>query len=299
MSQLFRLVHLFFSPHRDSRAPTPRTRRSRPHVVGDALADGFRRPPARRGDDVSRAARGPAARGRKTDEKGMRRPRGDQAPRGVRSRRARLARARARDRDARRRSDDLETGAGGVAQRAPPGPAPERARLFVLPGDAWRNALRLPFFAPPPTARHPRISANCAKFSNSTRNAFSDRHASFFSRFNTRGRPNSPCSRRAARARRCRAAARTRGARASAAAGRPARPPTGAATGLPRAPRAGASTRTPASSAGPAAGACSLQPRRLPRATSVPQTRVSPRRRRGRTRDALTKRRASPKRRAC
>ena len=299
MSQLFRLVHLF-SP-RPFFSPTPRlaratrTRRSRPHVVGDALADGFRRPPARRGDDVSRAARGPAARGRKTDEKGMRRPRGDQAPRGVRSRRARLARARARDRDARRRSDDLETGAGGVAQRAPPGPAPERARLFVLPGDAWRNALRLPFFAPP-TARHPRISANCAKFSNSTRNAFSD---VLFSRFNTRGRPNSPCSRRAARARRCRAAARTRGARASAAAGRPARPPTGAATGLPRAPRAGASTRAPASSAGPAAGACSLQPRRLPRATSVPQTRVSPRRRRGRTRDALTKRRASPKRRAC
>lgn len=114
---------------------------------------------------MSRAARGPAARGRKTDEKGMRRPRGDQAPRGVRSGRARLARARARDRDARRRSDDLETGAGGVAQRAPPGPAPERARLFVLPGDAWRNALRLPFFAPPPTARHPRISAKFAKFS--------------------------------------------------------------------------------------------------------------------------------------
>ena len=248
---------------------------------------------------MSRAARGPAARGRKTDEKGMRRPRGDQAPRGVRSRRARLARARARDRDARRRSDDLETGAGGVAQRAPPGPAPERARLFVLPGDAWRNALRLPFFAPPPTARHPRISANCAKFSNSTRNAFSHRHASFFSPVSTRGRPNSPCSRRAARARRCRAAARTRGARASAAAGRPARPPTGAATGLPRAPRAGASTRTPASSAGPAAGACSLQPRRLPRATSVPQTRVSrTRRRRGLPRDALT---ATPfrRRRAC
>ena len=133
--QLFSLVHSVVSLTRDSRALTPRTRRSRPHVVGDARANACH-PPVRRGDDVSRAARGPAARGRTTDKKGMRRPRGDQAPRSARSRRPRLARAGARDRDARRRRDDFETGPGGVAQRAPPGSAPERARLFVLPGDA-------------------------------------------------------------------------------------------------------------------------------------------------------------------
>jgi len=113
---------------------------------------------------VSRAARGPASRprGRTTDKMGMRRPRGDQAPRGARSRRAHLARACARDRDARRRRHDLETGAGGVAQRAPPGSAPERARLFVLLGErvaSWTETRFVIYFA---TGHDSRKSLVCS-----------------------------------------------------------------------------------------------------------------------------------------